>query len=150
LRRVDAVNLGDLVFGVGLFAIAGSPTPQRTLLFVVASLAASVVFAGFLVVMGSLTFFAGKGEAGELGFHSIVMFAAYPVDVFTGFGKALLYTAVPAGFVAAAPASLVDDFDVSDAALLGMAAIVFAALAAATFTLGLRRYTGMSGRWTTR
>jgi ABC-2 type transport system permease protein len=150
VRRVDAVNLGDLVFGVALFVVAGSPTPQRTLVFAGGCVAASMVLTGFLVATGSLAFFAGKGEAGDLGFHSMLVFASYPVDIFTGAGKALLYTAVPAGFVAAAPSSLVDDFDGSDAAVLALAATVFAGLGAAMFTLGVRRYTGISGRWTSR
>ena len=150
VRRVDAVNLGDFVFGIALFVISDTPTPSRVLVFVGACGAAAMVLTGFFVTMGSLTFFAGKGEAGELGFHSMMMFSAYPIDIFTGAGKALLYTAVPAGFVAAAPSSLVDDFDGSEAAVLVLAAAVFAALGVALFTLGLRRYTGVGGRWTTR
>jgi ABC-2 type transport system permease protein len=150
VRRVDAVNLGDFVFGIALFAVVGSPTPARVAVFVAGSAAAAMVLAGFLVATGSLAFFAGKGEAGDLGFHSMLLFSAYPVDIFTGVGKALLYTAVPAGFVAAAPSSLIDDFDASDAAVLVAAALIFAALGATVFTLGLRRYTAASSRWTSR
>ena len=150
VRRVDAVNLGDFVFGIALFIFVGSPTPLRVVVFIAGCVAAAMVLMGFLVAMGSLAFFAGKGEAGDLGFHSMMMFSAYPVDIFSGVGKALLYTAVPAGFVAAAPSSLIDDFDGSEAALLALAAVVFAGLGVALFTLGLRRYTGVSGRWTTR
>ena len=150
VRRVDAVNLGDFVFGIALFVVVGSPTPIRVVVFVAGCAAAAMVLTGFLVAMGSVAFFAGKGEAGDMGFHSMLLFSAYPVDIFTGAGKALLYTAVPAGFVAAAPSSLVDDFDGSDAAVLALAAVCFASLGAAMFTLGLRRYTGVSGRWTTR
>ena len=150
VRRVEAVNLGDFIFGIGLFAIAGSPTPQRVLVFVGAVAAASTLLTGYLVATGSLAFFAGKGEAGELGFQSMLLFAAYPIDIFTGAGKALLYTAVPAAYVAAAPSSLVDDFDASDAAILVGAAAFFAVAGWALFTLGLRRYTAASGRWTGR
>lgn len=147
VRRVDPVNVGDAVFGVLLFAVAGSPSLERTAVYVVGSLAGAVVLGGFLVIVGSLTFFTGRGEAGDLGFHAIILLSSYPVDIFTGATKVLLYTAIPAAFVAAVPARLINDFTAADAlALLGVAA-VFATAAWALFTLGLRRYTS-SAVWT--
>ena len=55
--------------------------------------------------------------------------------------KVFLFTLVPAVFIAAVPARLVDDFDVARALELVSVAVVFALAAATTFTLGLRRYT---------
>ena len=147
VRRVDPVNIGDAVFGVLLFAAAGSPSLERTAIYVVGSLAGAVVLGAFLVIVGSITFFTGRGEAGDLGFHAIILLSSYPVDIFTGATKVLLYTAIPAAFVAAVPARLINDFTIADAlALLGVAA-VFATVAWAVFTLGLRRYTS-SAVWT--
>jgi viologen exporter family transport system permease protein len=147
VRRVDPVNLGDLVFGVVLFLTSGHPTPARAAVYLAGSAAGVVVLAGFLVTVGSLTFFAGRGEAGDLGLHAILLLASYPVDIFAGATKALLYTAIPAAFVAAVPSRLVDRFDSADAALLVMAAAACALVAWTTFTLGLRRYTS-SALWT--
>lgn len=143
-RRVYPSNLGDAVFGIGLFAVAGQPTPERTAWFLVVVLLSSAVLASFLVLVGSLAFFVGRNDAGELGFHSIVMFASYPVDIFTGAMKVFLYTAVPAGFVSAVPARIVEE---PTAGLLGglvLAAATVAGAAGLTFTLGLRRYTSGS------
>lgn len=144
VRKVQPIGLGDLVFGLALFAVAGDPSPGRTLVFVVGVVASSILLGSFLVLMGSLAFFAGRNEASELGFHSILVFSSYPVDVFSGVFKVLLYSAVPAGFVAAVPARLIDGFDARLA--LGYAAVVvgFAGLALTTFTFGLRRYTSGS------
>ncbi len=144
LRRVEATNVGDLVFGVVLFLAAGSPTPGRAAIFVFAVLAASTLLTGFLVLAGSLAFFAGRNEAGELGFHAMVLLGAYPVDIFAGAAKVLLYTAVPAAFVASVPARLIENFDAAQAAWLVVAASTFAAAGWAAFTLGLRRYTSGS------
>jgi ABC-2 type transport system permease protein len=141
VRRVDTTNLGDLLFGVTLFVVACHPTPVRAAVFVVLSVAAATLLTGFLVTTGSLAFFVGRNEAGELGFHAMIMFAAYPVDVFGGAAKLLLYTAVPAAFVAAVPARLVDSFDLPTAAGVVAVAIGFALLGWSTFTVGLRRYT---------
>ena len=144
VRRVYPSNLGDVVFGLGLFVVAGDPTPARIGRFAVVGVLSSVVLASFLVLVGSLALFVGRNDAGELGFHSIVMFASYPVDIFTGATKVLLYTAIPAGFVSAVPARVVEDPSLG---LLGGLTAVAAGLAAgawATFTLGLRRYTSGS------
>ena len=141
LRRISTTNLGDIAFGIVLFAVAGEPSVERTAIFAVGVLASATLLTGFLVATGSLSFFAGRDDAGELGFHAMLMFAAYPVDVFGGAAKLFLSTVLPAAFVATVPARLVDDFDPGLAAtLLGVAAL-FALLGWATFTAGLKRYT---------
>ncbi len=140
-RRVEPTNLGDLVFGVVLFAVAGHPTPGRVALFVVVVLASATLLTGFLVLTGSLAFFAGRGESGELGFHAMVLLGSYPVDIFAGTAKVLLYTVIPAAFVSTVPARLVADFDAAQASgLLAMSGGV-ALLAVLVFRAGLRRYT---------
>lgn len=141
LRRVEPTNLGDLAFGITLFAIAGHPTPSRVGLFVAVTIASATLMSAFLVLTGSLAFFAGRGESGELGFHAMLLLGAYPVDIFAGTAKVILYTVLPAAFVSTVPARIIEDFDGGQAAaLLGMAAGV-AVLAGAVFRAGLRRYT---------
>jgi ABC-2 type transport system permease protein len=141
VRRVDTANLGDLAFGITLFAVAGDPSPQRIAIYLVGVATAATVLTGFLVATGSLAFFAGRNDTGELGFHAMLLTAAYPVDVFSGAAKVLLYTVVPAAFVGAVPARLLDSFDPLGAAVSIAVAATFAFLGWATFTLGLRRYT---------
>ncbi len=144
LRRVEPTNLGDLAFGLTLFAVTGSPTIERTAVFLAVVLAATTLVAGFLVLTGSLAFFLGGSETGELGFHAIVLLGSYPVDVFAGVAKVVLYTVVPAAFVSSIPARLIDDFDAGQAAVLGAVAATFAFAGWAVFTVGLRRYTSGS------
>lgn len=144
VRRVDTVNLGDVAFGVVLFAVAGDPTPTRVAVYLAGSLVSAVLLTAFLVAVGSLVFFTGRSEPGGLGLHAILLLASYPADIFTGTVKALLYTAVPAAFVAAVPARLIDQPSLADALGLLTAAAAFALLGWVTFTLGLRRYTSGS------
>jgi len=144
LRRIEATNVGDLAFGLVLFGLAGHHTVGRTAVFVGVVLAAATVLTSFLVLTGSLAFFLGRSEGGELGFHAIILLGAYPVDIFAGAAKVLLYTVVPAAFVSSVPARLVEDFDLPQAALLAAIAAAFAVGAWATFTMGLRRYTSGS------
>jgi ABC-2 type transport system permease protein len=141
VRRIEPVNMGDLAFGLVLFAVVGDPTPTRVATFVLVVLASAILLTSFLVLTGALAFFLGRSESGELGFHAMLLLGAYPVDVFAGAVKVFLFTLVPAVFIAAVPARLVDDFDATRALQLVSVAAVFALAAAATFTLGLRRYT---------
>lgn len=144
LRRVEAINVGDLVFGLALFASTGSHTVARTAVFVGAVIAVATLLTGFLVLTGSLAFFIGRNEGGELGFHAMLLLGAYPVDVFAGAVKVVLYTVVPAAFVSSVPARLIEDFDLGPALGLAGVAGLFAFAGWATFTLGLRRYTSGS------
>ena len=144
LRRIEPVNMGDLAFGLVLFGVAGHPTPVRTLVFVLVVLASAVLLTSFLVLTGAMAFFVGRSESGELGFHAMLLLGSYPVDLFAGAIRVLLFTVVPAAFVSAVPARLIDDFDVGRAGALGGIALAFALAASTTFTLGLRRYTSGS------
>lgn len=147
VRRIEPANLGDVVFGVLLFAVVGTRSPSSVAVYVVASVAGIVLLTGFLVAIGSLAFFVGGDDAGELGFHAILLLASYPVDVFAGGLRAVMYTVVPAAFVAAVPSRLIAAFDATTAGLLAVAAATFGAVGWVTFTLGLRRYTS-GARWT--
>jgi ABC-2 type transport system permease protein len=144
VRRVEPVNLGDLAFGLGLFFVACDPTVERTVVFLLVSVASAVLLTAFLVLAGALAFFSGRSESGELGFHSMLLLGAYPVDLFAGAIRVLLFTVVPAAFIAAVPAQLVEDFDVGRAVALAGVATALALAAGATFTAGLRRYTSGS------
>ena len=144
-RRVEPANVGDLVFGPVLFAVAGHPTPERALMFAIGAFVATTVIVSFLVIVGSLTFFiGGSGEQGELGFNALFIFAAYPLDFFGGVTKLLLFTVVPVAFVTGIPSELVHHFDLPAATLLLVVAALAVVTASTTFSLGLRRYTSGS------
>ena len=143
--RINASNIGDMVFGLALFLLACNPTPERLLLFLATSLCATVVLVSFLVLAGSLSFFAGsRGEQTDSAFNAVLLFAGYPVDFFGGAIKVILYTVVPAAFVTGLPVSLMRHFDVATALIYIAVTAGIAALATTVFTLGLRRYSSGS------
>lgn len=146
-RRVETLFLGDVVFGVTLFVLFGEPTPRRLLVFAFGAVCAALIISGFLVLVGSLAFHIGRNEAGDLGFHAILLFSSYPVDVFSGAAKFMLYVVVPAGFVSSVPARLVNEFDPRIAVGVFAVAVGFAVLGYLAFSMGLRRYTSGS-LWT--
>jgi ABC-2 type transport system permease protein len=114
----------------------------------VGSLCGAVVLTGFLVMMGALTMFVGgRGEQADLGFQAILILASYPLDIFGGLTKLLLFTLIPAAFVSGLPTKLVDDFSLLNAVPVVLSALLFAALGVFSFRAGLRRYTS-GALWT--
>jgi ABC-2 type transport system permease protein len=140
-RRVDTVLLGDLVMGPLLFVYASDRSAVSFAVYVGGALCASIVLVGFLVAVSSLTLFVGgRGEQADLGFQAILILASYPLDIFGGPTKVVLFTLIPAAFVTGLPASLLREFDVGTALGLAGAAVFFALLGIGLFRLGLRRY----------
>jgi len=144
VRRIEPINVGDLGFGICLFLVAGDPTPTRALTYVAVVLCSAVLITSFLVLTGSVAFFVGRAEGGELGMQAIILFASYPSDIFAGAAKVLLYGVVPAVFVSAVPTRIVEDPTVADVLLFVGVTVAFALAAWAAFTRGLRRYTSGS------
>jgi ABC-2 type transport system permease protein len=147
VRRVDPANVGDIGFGLALFGILGNPNPARLAVYAFGVACATVIVTSFIVLMGSLVFFLGPNPAPDLGFHAVLLFSMYPVDVFGGAMKLILYGVVPAALVASVPARLVQDFNPATAAALAAASAGFALAAWATFQRGLRHYTS-GATWT--
>lgn len=147
VRRVETPSIGDLLFGIVLFVVLGDATPTRVLVFLFGVVCAVMILLGFLVAIGSLGFFVGRNEGSDLGFHALLLFSSYPVDVFGGAVKVFLYTVVPAGFVTSVPAQLVADPDPAMTAAVAAVAAGVLAFGWFTFRTGLRRYTSGAG-WT--
>ena len=148
VRRIDTAMVGDLFFGPFLFVLAGTPTPERALIYILGSICGACVLVGFLVAMGALTMFiGGRGEQADLGFQAILILASYPLDVFGGLTKVILYTAIPAAFVSGLPTRLIEEFHPLDALVVVGAAAFFVLLAVVTFRAGVKRYTS-GALWT--
>lgn len=147
VRRIEPINIGDVAFGLAMFVIVGEPTIARTFAFVGAVAISSLTLTAFLVLAGSTAFLGGRSDSSELGFHSVVLFASYPVDVFGGAMKILLFTLIPAGFITALPTKFVRELEVELALAAAGVAIVLLLLATIAFRAGLRRYTS-GALWT--
>ncbi len=140
-RRVDTVLLGDLAMGPLLFIYASDRSLASFAVYIGGALCGSIVLVGFLVSVSSLTLFVGgRGEQADLGFQAILIMASYPLDIFGGPTKVVLFTLIPAAFVTGLPASLLRDFDAVTALEVVGAAVFFALLGITLFRLGLRRY----------
>lgn len=72
--------------------------------------------------------------------NALITFGLYPVEIFPGVVRVLLYTLIPAAFVGSLPVSLLSDFDRGRLAVLVASTAGFVLAARGVFAWGLRRY----------
>ncbi len=134
-------SLGDFIYGIISFLVAGQLGLDAILRFVLGTLVSGTVFVSFLILVNSLAFWIGNSDllAGQ-AFNAILTFSLYPITLFEGGARFLLFTIIPAAFIGAIPAEFVRSFSWSLLAEMLLAAVGLFALATFTFYRGLRHY----------
>ena len=141
LGRMSASAWGDALFGYVIFVLFVQPDLARFGLFVLLSLSVALLFVGFSVATGSLSFF--LGNATELATQwrmSMLTFSTYPSVLFDGGVRVLLFTLVPTMFVTHFPVLALRDLSLWNALLAFMGALTMLLIAVVVFYAGLRRY----------
>lgn len=134
-------GLGDITYGLISFLIIGPHTFDAAGRFVLAVACGTAVFVGFLVLVNSMAFWIGAAsQVGNQALTALITFATYPVTLFDGTAKLLLFTVMPAALMGTVPAEFVRSFDWGELGLLAAGATGFLALAVVAFQRGLRRY----------
>ena len=132
---------GDILFALGAYLLLVHPDAAHIVLFIGLSLLVMCIFTAFIVLLCSLAFFIGNTEGlAQQMIGALVSFSTYPLDIFSGVVKLLLFTLVPAGFVSYVPLQLLHRFSWSLLAGLIGATLLLVLAAIGLFTLGLRRY----------
>lgn len=137
----DPTAWGDIIFSIGAFVVFLHPDPLHFGLFLLLALQGALIFTAFLVILGSLAFFLGNTEGlAQQMLGALTTFSTYPMNIFTGVVRLLLFTVIPAGFVSFVPLQLLQQF--SWPLLGGMVGftVLIVAVAIGVFELGLRRY----------
>ncbi|MDF1516079.1 MAG: ABC-2 family transporter protein [Anaerolineae bacterium] len=141
---------GDLIFGVLVYLVANPVHWIRLPLFFLLSVFSALVFVAFGTLTGSLAFWLGQSQNLSMQMrNALITFGLYPVDIFPGAVRLLLYTIIPAAFVASLPAALLTNFSIGR--FLGITGFTIAVvlLARWVFSQGLRQY-GSGNLVTTR
>ncbi|HZR40866.1 MAG TPA: ABC-2 family transporter protein [Ktedonobacteraceae bacterium] len=141
IAATDPSAWGDILFAVGAYLLLVHPDLFHIGLFVLLALLVCCIFTAFMVILCSLAFFLGNTEGlAQQMFGALVSFSTYPMDIFNGAVRLLLFTIVPAGFISFIPLQLLHRFTWPlMGAMLG-ATILIVLLAVGLFELGLRRY----------
>ncbi len=143
-------GMGDIAYGLLSFLFAGPRDVYTVLRFVVGGLLATAVFLSFMVLMHSLSFWSGYVRAFvDLAVNAMLSFAIYPITLFDGTARFLLFTIMPAALMGAVPAEFVRAFSWERLLELTAGALVLLALSIGVFYRGLRRYESGSA-WQTQ
>ena len=144
--RSISSGMGDVTYGILSFEVAGHFAPEVLARFALGCILAAVVFLSFLVLVQSLAFCVGHvGLIASQAMNAVITFVLYPLHLFDGTAKLLLFTVIPAAFVGAVPAEFVTEFTWRNFLMLLGATLGFCFLAVAALHLGLRRYESGSG-----
>ena|SRR5579863_3046825 len=137
----DPTAWGDILFAVGSFLVLVRPDLLHIALFILLVLMGAFIFTAFTIIFCSLAFFVGNtdGLAQQLR-NALITFATYPMNLFSGVVRLMLFTVIPAGFISFIPLQLLHQFTLP--LLGGMIGftVLIVLIAVAIFEYGLRRY----------
>lgn len=141
ISATDPAAWGDVLFALGAFAIMLRPSPPTLLLFLLLGLLVMLVFASFLILFGSLAFFVGNTDGlTQQMIGTLVTFSTYPMGIFNGAVRVILFTIIPAGFISFVPLQLLRQFSWLLLGAMSGFTLLIVLGAGGLFHLGLRRY----------
>lgn len=134
-------GFGDFLCGILFFFLSGNYSIAAFARFLVGIALGMVVFLSFMVLVHSLSFYIGSASVlSQQAYNAVITFAIYPIKLFEGGGRFILYFLLPAAFMGSVPAEFVKTASWHIFLELGAAALVLATLAWVVFHRGLQRY----------
>jgi ABC-2 type transport system permease protein len=143
--RSRASGFGDFVSGIGFLAVSGHLTLTGLPVLGLVILAAAGTFLGCGIVFFSLPFWMSRTETTSRQLWDLlVTFSLYPEPLFGGALRFVLFTVLPAGFIAYLPVRIVRDPSIAEIVLLAAGSATYVAFGVWFFNRGLRRYSSGS------
>jgi ABC-2 type transport system permease protein len=141
ISRMSLTAPGDVAFGLIAFGLIVQPTATQWLLFMFFMVTTALILVSFGVITQSLSFWLGNAEGlAQQMTNALISFSTYPTVIFSSTVRLLLFTVIPAGFIAYVPVQLLREFSWPLFGGLLAFTIGMIVLAAAVFRHGLRRY----------
>lgn len=141
ISRMSVSAIGDVLFALLIFIAFGDKSLIGILKFTLAMVLSTLIFLFFTISVNCLAFWLGNTEGLSFQlFNALLTFTTYPTSIFKGFGKLVLFTVLPAGFISYLPIGLLRQIDLPF--MLGAIAVtIFLCIAGiGLFYKGLRRY----------
>lgn len=111
MHRMRADSLGDILSGVLMIAIFTQPSLKDVPLMIALSLLAGIVYASFRLICHAAAFWGTGNETGENAFIAFLIASTNPQNGFGPWGKFILLTIFPAGYIGLLPVELLKTFD---------------------------------------
>jgi len=139
--RLIASGMGDFTYGFISYALSGYLSWDGLLRYIFAMLLSATVFASFLILIQSLSFWFGLiSNLSALMLNAMLTFGIYPITLFDNYAKLILFTIIPAALMGAVPAEFITKFTWQSLAELFVGAVILLVLAVTVFYTGLKRY----------
>ncbi len=141
IGKMSPTAFGDALFGYVVYVAFVKPDLVHFAMFVLLTLSIAVLWMGFSVLTGSLTFYVGNGDA--LSAHwrgAMINFSTYPMPLFHGFTKLLLLTIIPAGFVNYFPVMALRNLSLVDLGITFAGSCAVLVIGTCVFYHGLNKY----------
>ena len=107
--------MGDILYGLvlGIFAVGFNPLKYILLLLI--GVIGALGFLGICIIVNSFAFWFGDiSKTAKMYTHNLLLtLTIYPKEMFTGVIKIMMYTLIPAMYIAHIPVALVKDFSLS-------------------------------------
>lgn len=141
VSKTDVSAIGDLIFAIAIFFLSGNITTEKIFLTATMSVITALIFYNFIVITQSLSFYFGNFEdAAEHMVNALMGFTLYPQTVFGGAIKVVMFTILPAFFIATLPVEIVKHFNIYSFLTLILFWLVTFCAAILIFKQGLKRY----------
>ncbi|MBI4835948.1 MAG: ABC-2 family transporter protein [Candidatus Abawacabacteria bacterium] len=141
LSKTDISALGDIIFGIVVYALWGDLSLLGITKFMIVNLLSFGIVLNFLIITQSLAFYLGHfEEAAQQLLYLVFGFSLYPQNQFYGGLKVIMMTIVPAFFIISLPMKFLQTNDWSILAILTAFWLFTALLAKLVFSHGLKRY----------
>ncbi|HLZ57412.1 MAG TPA: ABC-2 family transporter protein [Ktedonosporobacter sp.] len=137
----DPTAWGDLLFATGAYLLLIHPDLWHFGLYALLIVMISLIFTAFIIILCSLAFFLGNVEGlAQQMLGALVSFSTYPMSIFSGVVRLLLFTVLPAGFISFVPLQLLRQFSWPLLGVMIGATTLIVLLAVGLFELGVKRY----------
>jgi ABC-2 type transport system permease protein len=132
---------GDLLAGVAVLTFSARLDPAGLGLAALAVTVGAIVWLSTAVMFGCLAFWvAGSRTLSRDLMDFTLMVSMYPSSIYSGWTRILIFTVLPAGFIAVAPVDMVRSPSIRSFAVAAAATIGFPAVTCLIFGAGLTRY----------
>jgi ABC-2 type transport system permease protein len=136
--------MGDLLFGILCGILAVNFNPLKILLILIMGIFSAVLNVAVLTSVRLLSFWLGDiSTACHKYTHSLLItLTIYPENMFPAVIKFVMYTIIPAGYIAHAPIKVITESSITWFIVLILATAFFVTLTCFLYKKGLKKYQG--------
>jgi ABC-2 type transport system permease protein len=141
ISRMSFSAWGDISFAWIIFFLAVPFQLELFFQYVLAQILAGVIMGSVILIGQSLAFWIGNAEGLAMQVSiAMITFSTYPIDIFHGFTRFILFVLFPAGIISSMPVTLLHQWNLKNIGIAVFATVFFAILSIFLFYRGLRRY----------